>query len=80
MFLTSFAICSFCLFAAEAVNPSQEETPNVGNQTCPVSGKQVNGVDSYVYNGKEYNLCSEGCKASLSKNPDQYLAEAEDTE
>jgi YHS domain-containing protein len=73
-----FVLCS-SLNAAEPDNSSQETTLNMDNRTCPVSGKQVNGVDSYVYNGKEYNLCSEGCKAALSQNPERYLSEENET-
>lgn len=46
----------------------------MNNETCPVSGNPVNDHDTYVHQGKEYKLCSEPCKKSLSENPDKYLS------
>ncbi len=42
------------------------------NQSCPVSGKPVDGQHSYTHEGKRYNLCSEGCAKRLSENPEKY--------
>lgn len=73
MLLTLFLLCG-ALVQAEQVDNNIEKTPaNAGNTNCPVSGKPVNGVDSYVHKGTEYNLCSEGCKTSLSENPEKFI-------
>ena len=45
----------------------------MNNPACPVSGNPVNGIHTYVHEGKEYNLCSDQCKQSLSENPQKYL-------
>lgn len=75
--LFSLFLLGSALVQADQVDNNIEKTPsNAGNTNCPVSGKPVNGVDSYVHNGKEYNLCSEGCKASLSKNPEKFINDA----
>ena len=47
----------------------------MNNETCPVSGRPINGTDSYIHEGKEYNLCSEECKQPISENPEKYLSE-----
>jgi len=54
---------------------TKNETIRVNNQTCPVTGHPVNDTDTYTHNGKEYRLCNEKCKQTLSENPDQYLSE-----
>lgn len=51
---------------------SKNNITQVSNQSCPVSGNPVNGVDTYTHEGKQYNLCSEGCKVPLSENPEKY--------
>lgn len=49
----------------------------MNNQECPVSGNPVNGIHTYTYKGKEYNLCSDDCKQPLSENPEKYLSDGE---
>jgi YHS domain-containing protein len=51
------------------------EIVQVHNQQCPVTGSPVNGRDTYVYEGKKYNLCNEKCKKPLSENPKKYLCD-----
>ncbi len=46
---------------------------NAGNQNCPVSGKPVNGVDTHIHDGTEYNLCGAGCKQSFAESPEKYV-------
>ncbi len=46
---------------------------NAGNQSCPVSGKPVNGVDTHIHNGTEYNLCGAGCKQPFAETPEKYV-------
>ena len=53
----------------------QKQNVPMNNELCPVSGKHVNGKDTYCHQGKEYNLCSDKCKKSLSENPNKYLSE-----
>lgn len=66
-------LCS-SLMQADQVENNIEKTPrNAGNKNCPVSGKPINGVDSYTHNGTEYNLCGEGCKDSLSETPEKFI-------
>ena len=55
--------------------PMNKQTVLMNNQTCPVSGNRVNGVDTYMHKGKTYNLCSDQCKQPLSENPEKYLSE-----
>lgn len=52
---------------------SNKENIKINNQTCPVTGNHVNDKDTYIYKGKEYNLCSDACKRSLSEEPEKYL-------
>ncbi len=73
---TLFILLLFCtaLTHADQIEKNIEKTPtNAGNKNCPVSGKPVNGIDSYVHNGTEYNLCSEGCKVPLSEAPEKFI-------
>lgn len=58
-----------------ACQPTNKKNVPMNNQTCPVSGNRVNGKDTYIHDGKEYNLCSDKCKQPLSENPDRYLSE-----
>gem|GEM_PF-2344631 len=55
--------------------PTNDQNIHMKNQKCPVSGNPVNGKDSYIHKGKKYNLCSDKCQESLSKNPEKYLSE-----
>lgn len=62
------------VIASIACQPTKQNV-QMNNETCPVSGKRVNGKDTYCHKGKEYNLCSEKCKRPLSENPEKYLSE-----
>ena len=55
--------------------PINKQHVQMNNQTCPVSGNRVNGIDSYIHKGKAYNLCSDKCKKPLAENPEKYLSE-----
>jgi YHS domain-containing protein len=57
------------------MGPRNKQNVQMNNQTCPVSGNRVNGKDTYIHNGKEYNLCSDKCRQPLSKNPEKYLSD-----
>jgi len=57
------------------IRPMNPANVLMNNHTCPVSGNHVNGVDTYLYKGKEYNLCSDKCRKPLSENPEKYLTE-----
>lgn len=50
-----------------------EECTEMNNQTCPVSGNQVNDKDTFMYKGKIYRLCSEKCREVLSQEPEKFL-------
>ncbi|HAB99139.1 MAG TPA: hypothetical protein DCE71_04890 [Parachlamydiales bacterium] len=63
------------LFGFMWMRPADKQPKQVGNQLCPVSGNPVNGKDTHVHEGKQYNLCSEGCKEPLSESPEKYLPE-----
>ncbi len=47
----------------------------VGNEHCPVTGRPVDGVNTYDHHGKRYNLCSPHCAEPLSQCPPGYQAE-----
>lgn len=47
----------------------------VNNETCPVTGNPVNDKDTYLYKGKSYKLCSEGCRQALDDEPAAYLSD-----
>lgn len=50
---------------------------DAGNKLCPVTGEPVDGVSSYVYEGKKYNLCCSMCTGVFAKDPAKYSAIAE---
>lgn len=50
---------------------------DAGNRICPVSGDKVDGVNTYVYKGKSYNLCCHMCKGIFAGDPEKYSAIAE---
>ncbi|MDP1608611.1 MAG: hypothetical protein Q8L98_04780 [Chlamydiales bacterium] len=57
------------------IRPTNRQHVHMNNQTCPVSGRPVNGTDTYVHKGKKYNLCSDRCKKPLSEDPEKYLSD-----
>ncbi|MBS0651845.1 MAG: hypothetical protein JSR93_11855 [Verrucomicrobia bacterium] len=74
MLFTLFLSCCALTNAEEVGSAAETSIPNAGNTNCPVSGKPINGVDSYVHNGTEYNLCSDGCKITLAENPEKFIS------
>ena len=59
---------------------SAEETVNVANKTCPVTGEAIpeGEAQTVEYKGKTYNLCCGMCKKDFDKDPDKYTKIAED--
>lgn len=52
---------------------ASDQPVDVGNRVCPVSGAPVNDEDSYVYQGKKYQLCSSGCAVPFASSPEKYI-------
>lgn len=72
----AFAIAAVLVVAVSLVlaQPTNKQIVQMNNQTCPVSGQPTNEAHTYIYEGKEYNLCSEDCKQAISENPKKYLS------
>lgn len=68
--ITTLAIA--LLAAAETAEPV-----NVGNTTCPVSGKKIEAAHIVDHNGKQYNLCSKPCTVTFAETPEKYSEIAE---
>ena len=51
---------------------------NVGNDCCPVSGRSVDGINTYIHEGKEYNLCGPDCGQKISQSPERYVDVSDD--
>lgn len=66
-----------CLVGVVLFSESKRVAKNVGNEQCPVTGRPVDGVNTYTHEGKEYNLCSPDCAKSMSESPQEYV-EAQD--
>jgi membrane fusion protein, copper/silver efflux system len=52
------------------------ETPNLGQGTCPVTGKKLGSMGTpvrVVVQGRAVFLCCEGCEAAIKEAPDKYL-------
>ena len=47
---------------------------------CPVSGEELSEADAvrFVYNGKVYYTCCNGCKGKFLKDPETYARKAEE--
>ncbi len=73
--LISLAAILVVLASLYFAQPQNNPLIDMNNTICPVSGHSVNGVDTHVYQGKKYNLCSDQCKESLSQNPEKYIWE-----
>lgn len=73
----AFVICGILAVVIGGILmwPTKKQNVLMNNQTCPVSGNSVNGIDTYIHKGKAYNLCSDKCKQPLSENPEKYLSE-----
>ncbi len=52
---------------------------DVGNKVCPVTGEtiQEDTKATYAYKGKNYNFCCPMCIPEFKKNPEKYIAKAE---
>ncbi len=57
------------------LRPGKPQNIQMNNQTCPVTGNRVKDDCIYIHKGKEYKLCSDACKQSLSENPDKFLCD-----
>ena len=59
-----------------------EAAVEVGNKTCPISGKKTGEMGKIVqqeYNGKIYNLCCPMCIKDFQKDPEKYSKMVEET-
>ncbi len=74
--LALLPLCTSLVQADATDNEAGSPAKKMKNKHCPVTGKPVNGVDSYTHNGKEYNLCGKGCKSPLSENPEKYTGDS----
>jgi YHS domain-containing protein len=54
-------------------------TTNAGNECCPVTGRSVDGINTYTHEGKEYNLCSPDCARTMSEAPERYIQAQEES-
>ncbi len=56
-----------------------EETGNVENKICPVSGEEIKEETkaTYEYEGKIYNLCCAACIEEFKKDPAKYIGKIE---
>ena len=75
-------------FAADTSAPAAVKTHvkakavEVGNTVCPVSNEKIGAMGksvSFEYNGKQYNLCCDGCVAPFKADPEKYSKIAEDS-
>jgi YHS domain-containing protein len=61
---------------AEAVTQAtSEESVDVGNKICPVSGEKIDQKlkATYEYEGKIYNFCCPMCVEEFKKDPHKYI-------
>lgn len=56
-----------------------EESINVGNKICPVSGDKIGEETkaTYEYEGKIYNFCCPMCIEEFKKDPKKYIEKVE---
>lgn len=57
-----------------------QETVNVGNKICPVSGEKIDEKlkVTYEYQGKVYNFCCAMCIDAFKKDPEKYIKKIEE--
>jgi cytochrome c oxidase subunit 2 len=58
-----------------------DDTVNVGNKICPISGEKVGIMGPAVpleYKGKVYNLCCAGCVATFKYDPEKHVKVVEE--
>jgi YHS domain-containing protein len=73
------------VFAQQSTAPGADQSTavqavDVGNKTCPVSGRPIGVMGPGVqvtYNGKTYHLCCGGCVAAFNSDPEKYSKIAE---
>ncbi len=70
------------LAGAREAGVATAEPVNVGNKTCPVSGRVIGSSGmapaTLVYKGKVYNFCCGGCLSTFSEDPEKYVKIVED--
>ena len=56
------------------------ESENVGNKICPVSGERIDEKlkATYEYEGKIYNFCCASCIEEFKKDPEKYIKKVEE--
>ena len=59
-----------------------EESVDVGNKICPVSGEKIKEGEVYQveHEGKIYNLCCKACTKDFKKDPQKYIEKLEELE
>jgi len=57
-----------------------EQTENVNNKICPVSGEKIDEKmkATYEYEGKIYNFCCPDCVNEFKKDPEAYIKKVEE--
>jgi YHS domain-containing protein len=57
-----------------------QETVNIGNKICPVSGEKIDEKikATYEYEGKVYNFCCAMCIDEFKKGPQKYIKKVEE--
>jgi YHS domain-containing protein len=65
---------------SEAAFATAEETVNIGNKICPVSGEKIDEKmkATYEYEGKIYNFCCSMCIDEFKKDPEKYIKKVEE--
>ncbi len=59
--------------------PAAENSVNIGNKICSVSGEKIleKAKATYEYKGKVYNFCCASCIDDFKKDPDKYVKKVE---
>jgi len=69
-----FVLCFAFILVFALVVAAQEKAAD-DTVTCPVSGKTVKKSEAkgpYVYKGKTYYFCCDGCREAFIKDPEKY--------
>src|SRR5574339_170266 len=59
---------------------SSDETLEIKNTVCPVSGKPIGSMGAgvtYMYGGKTFQLCCGGCVERFKSDPEKYFQKLE---
>jgi YHS domain-containing protein/TusA-related sulfurtransferase len=67
----------FAVLAISFVFARTQSADTAKDPVCGMSVKIAGAKYTFDYKGTTYYFCSQGCKDSFSKNPDQYLAKQE---